>query len=75
MVEKISVRTFALLLILVMFVSIIGTTYVLTTLGMINIPSKQSRGYGVVTVNVIIPENMTAQESIVSIVPSETTGG
>ena len=76
--EKISLRTLVLLLIVVSIVSIIGTAYTVVSLGLFKYPSQASPSstQGVVTVYVRSPAQITVGEGKVSVdvvSPNEST--
>ena len=79
MVEKISVTTMLFLLVVVIVVSVLGTTYAVASLGLIRYPESAPASAGVVTVTVR-PSQVTVQsgEVAVNVIPgnlSPETGG
>ena len=60
MVEKISITTFAILLVIVILVSVVGTAFALLSLGLVSV--GEATGTGQVTVNIVVPANSTVTE-------------
>jgi|ETNmetMinimDraft_2_1059921.scaffolds.fasta_scaffold04259_3 hypothetical protein len=77
MKETMSVRSFSVLLIAVVFISVIGTTLVLQSLGFLSLPTSVDSGSATVSVTVVSPDSVvgieTTGEVKVDIISEEST--
>ncbi|HIJ99794.1 TPA: hypothetical protein H1011_03150 [archaeon] len=77
MKETISIRSFSVLLIAVVFISVIGTTLVLQSLGFLSLPTSVDSGSATVSVTVVSPDSVvgieTTGEVKVDIITEEST--
>ncbi|MAF89464.1 MAG: hypothetical protein QF775_03600 [archaeon] len=77
MKETMSVRSFSVLLIAVVFISVIGTTLVLQSLGFLSLPTSVDAGSATVSVTVVSPDSVvgieTTGEVKVDIISEEST--
>ena len=77
MKETMSVRSFSVLLIAVVFISVIGTTLVLQSLGFLSLPTYVDSGSATVSVTVVSPDSVvgieTTGEVKVDIISEEST--
>ncbi|HIK02204.1 TPA: hypothetical protein H1008_03795 [archaeon] len=77
MKETMSVRSFSVLLIAIVFISVIGTTLVLQSLGFLSLPTSVDSGSATVSVTVVSPDSVvgieTTGEVKVDIISEEST--
>jgi hypothetical protein len=77
MKETMSIRSFSVLLIAVVFISVIGTTLVLQSLGFLSLPTSVDSGSATVSVTVVSPDSVvgieTTGEVKVDIITEEST--
>ena len=76
MTLKISVTVMLFLLVIVMIASVLGTTYAVTTLGLIKYPQPAQASSGTVTVSVRGPAEVSVRggEVMVKVIPENESG-